>query len=135
MPYKDPESRKAYLRIYSKKRYATDAEYRERQKLQCKTNPNRPAIETRSKQKAKRLDPLRFKAKDAVHNEVKRKRWPAASELFCATCGNKADHYHHYFGYEQQHWYDVIPLCKACHRATHQQLRCSAMPLSKTKFH
>lgn len=41
---------------------------------------------------------------------------PKASACQCAICGQAAHHYHHYLGYEPEHWLDVIPLCRPCHR-------------------
>ena len=97
-----------------------DPSYRERKVKQAKSwlsanKPKRRLIEDRYHKR----DPLRYKAKQAVAQKVYREQWPAAAELFCAICGSKADHYHHHFGYEQQHWYDVIPICVPCHKKVH----------------
>ena len=34
----------------------------------------------------------------------------------CVACGQSAAQYHHYLGYEPEHWLDVQPLCLSCHR-------------------
>lgn len=44
---------------------------------------------------------------------------PRAKTLMCADCGNPADEYHHHAGYEEEHWLDVVPLCRECHLARH----------------
>jgi hypothetical protein len=51
-----------------------------------------------------------------VGHEVRSGRMAPARELWCSHCGSKADHYHHYLGYDEYHWLDVIPLCVRCHK-------------------
>ena len=62
-------------------------------------------------------DELKRAAVAAVHAAVwQHKTLPPASTRQCAECGQKAQSYHHYLGYEPDHWLDVIPLCTRCHR-------------------
>ena len=55
------------------------------------------------------------RANNAVSYRIHLGEWPKASELLCSVCGKPADDYHHHLGYEQQHWYDVVPVCRSCH--------------------
>lgn len=63
--------------------------------------------------------PLKYKARKEVYKATKRGEIPPATELLCAKCGQSAHHYHHYLGYKQEHWFDIIPLCRTCHIQEH----------------
>ena len=112
MALKDPVKRKEYNRRYHAKLYASNVGYRQKKKDQNHA-PERPIYQARYDAKRRGL-PQR-KAKDAIHAKVRKGELPAASTLFCSVCTAPASHYHHHFGYEQQHWYDVIPVCVSCH--------------------
>lgn len=58
----------------------------------------------------------KYRARQAVNNEITAGRLAPIKSLACANCGNQAAHYHHYLGYEKEHWFDVIPLCRKCHK-------------------
>lgn len=61
-------------------------------------------------------DPNRFRARLAVARAVKRGdlvRQPCG-------CGSKKVEAHHHKGYAEQHWLDVVWLCKRCHDAEHK---------------
>jgi hypothetical protein len=60
-------------------------------------------------------NPLKIKARAAIAVEIHAGRMPSARTLTCSVCPVQADGYHHYNGYEERHWLDVIPLCRACH--------------------
>lgn len=66
--------------------------------------------------KQHRKHPERTKANNAVNHAVTRGDLPRAKSLGCAKCPKQAKHYHHYLGYEKEHWLDVLPLCVPCHR-------------------
>lgn len=59
----------------------------------------------------------------AAHNQIKAAirmgLLPKASERPCRLCSNQATEYHHHNGYGVGHELDVIPLCRSCHRLTH----------------
>ena len=40
---------------------------------------------------------------------------PIGDQL-CLYCQQPAHEYHHYLGYDQEHWLDVVPTCRSCHR-------------------
>jgi len=44
---------------------------------------------------------------------------PPITSKQCIWCGEQADEYHHWHGYEEKHWLDVIPLCIKCHGKAH----------------
>lgn len=67
-------------------------------------------------QNRERLKP-RQKARDAVMIAVRSRRIPRPDELSCTGCGKPGQQYHHYLGYEREHWLDVIPVCRRCHRS------------------
>lgn len=63
-----------------------------------------------------RNNPGAAQAHSAVYRAVRDGRLPHASDLACNQCGNQALDYHHHNGYSREHWLDVIPLCRSCHR-------------------
>lgn len=86
---------------------AASLRYIHTQKGQESLRRNRPLYEQRY--------PERRKARTAVMHAVERGDIPPAKELDCAHCGQPALEYHHFLGYERNHWLDVIPLCHPCH--------------------
>ena len=61
----------------------------------------------------------RQRAHTAINRAIQRRFIPRASTLRCAECGEPAFCYHHPNGYDVDHHYDVIPVCRPCHRAAH----------------
>jgi hypothetical protein len=59
----------------------------------------------------------RSRARGRVFDAVRSGRMQPASDFACVRCGAPACEYHHHLGYENEHSFDVIPLCKACHTA------------------
>ena len=65
--------------------------------------------------------PDRNKARRAVNNAVRAFKLPRASTLKCAYhCGRQAEQYHHWKGYEPEHWLDVVPACRSCDQQWHR---------------
>lgn len=58
-------------------------------------------------------------AHKAVFAAIRQGQLPAVKECQCTKCGKQAAEYHHHRGYEPEHYLDVIPLCKSCHRLEH----------------
>jgi hypothetical protein len=60
-------------------------------------------------------DRLNLAAK-AVRLAVQHKDLPPVKSQLCAGgCGRRAEHYHHFTGYEDWQLLDVIPVCRYCH--------------------
>lgn len=45
---------------------------------------------------------------------------PPVNSLICKHCGEQAEEYHHYAGYEPSNWLKIIPLCISCHKIEHR---------------
>lgn len=58
------------------------------------------------------------KARGKVANAIKYGRLKKAGEFGCNNCDKTATEYHH-DRYEKEHWLDVIPPCRSCHRLIH----------------
>lgn len=74
------------------------------------------------KEKQARKDaryPEKQKARQVIAHAVNRKAILSISECSCTRCGVQAQEYHHW-SYEQEHWLDVIPLCRSCHDKLHR---------------
>lgn len=119
MPLKDLVKRKEYQQRYHAKRYANDPEYKVARKA-TNHGPNRAVTEAR--RDSKRLGLPQRKAKDAVNGKVRSLKMPKPAHLFCALCGKQAANYHHYLGYEREHWFDVIPVCVPCHAIADREM-------------
>jgi len=61
------------------------------------------------------------KARSAVSRATRDGHLPRANTQVCVQCGQAAEQYHHYLGYEHEHAINVIPLCRTCHIRQHQQ--------------
>lgn len=55
------------------------------------------------------------KARSAVKYAVESGRLARVNILLCRCCPKQAQQYHHWHGYEPEHWLDVIPICMDCH--------------------
>lgn len=60
-------------------------------------------------------NPNQLKAVNAVKKEIRIGKIPKPSFYKC-KCGKQAEQYHHHKGYAPEHWLDVVPVCKKCHR-------------------
>ncbi len=61
-------------------------------------------------------NPNRWKAMNAVNHAVRGGKLPPVKTLKCHLCFNLAEQYHHYLSYKPQHWLNILPVCKKCHR-------------------
>ena len=59
--------------------------------------------------------PNEYKATGAVNNAIAAGKMPRPDTLFCHYCTKPAQQYHHWHGYEKEHWLDVVPVCIPCH--------------------
>jgi len=68
------------------------------------------------------LDGLKRAARRAVKKAVQ--RGDVIRALECSTCNKPCDTTaHHYKGYDEEHWLDVIWLCRSCHYQADRKLR------------
>lgn len=59
--------------------------------------------------------PNRIKAINAVNRLVQNGTLRRPDTLRCYYCPVQAQEYHHWHGYEPEHWLDVVSVCKKCH--------------------
>lgn len=60
-----------------------------------------------------------IKAVRAVNSAVRYGKMPHPSTYKCHYCPKQAEQYHHWHGYEPEHWLDVVPTCRECHIGIH----------------
>jgi len=89
---------------YSEKGKLADKRYRKSKK--CKDTTKRYCIR----------HPEYHKAQNAVRIAIQERKVPRPDSLLCHYCPKPAQEYHHWHGYEKEHWLDVIPVCKDCHK-------------------
>lgn len=66
--------------------------------------------------------PNYIKAKHAVNNAVQAGKTARPDTLQCHYCPKQAQQYHHWHGYEPEHWLDIIPVCTKCHQKCHRKI-------------
>ncbi len=69
-------------------------------------------------EKWREANPEKRRAHTAVYLAIHSGHLVKPDTLKCAECGSPAKHYHHW-SYAPEHWLDVIPLCRVCHRKLH----------------
>jgi hypothetical protein len=62
---------------------------------------------------------LEITARYEVNKSVKSGRIAKPTCMPCARCVERAAEWHHWAGYEPEHWFDIMPLCIPCHTAEH----------------
>jgi len=65
--------------------------------------------------------PERLKAKSAANHAIRSGKLPRANTRLCRYCSKPAQQWHHWHGYEPEHWLDVIPVCRKCHILCHKK--------------
>lgn len=74
----------------------------------------------RAKQKEYRLKrKYKTRAVNAVNRAIAKGIIQHISTRLCEDCEQPAKEYHHPNGYNKEHWFDIVPLCKACHIKRH----------------
>lgn len=65
----------------------------------------------------------RAQARARINADITNGLRPNPNDLYCVLCGHKGTdrrhEYHHVMGYEEMHYYDVLPLCSRCHHLEH----------------
>ena len=59
--------------------------------------------------------PNQIKATRAVNHAIRAGKLPRPDTFSCHYCPKPAQQYHHWHGYEKEHWLDVVPVCIDCH--------------------
>lgn len=70
--------------------------------------------------KNKKECPEKYKARKAINNATRDGKLVKPKQHKCHYCNNQAEQYHHYLGYEPEHWFDVVPICHICHNIIHR---------------
>lgn len=96
-------------------------QYRKRQKVYSKTKKGRE-IRLIACKKYYAKYPERLQAKNAIAYQIRYYGFPKPSTLMCVLCKKQAQEYHHYLGYTKEHWLDVRPVCKICHKKIHSSI-------------
>ena len=74
------------------------------------------AIQRAAKKRFYARHPNHLKAKNAVNNAIQVGKLSPPDTLLCHYCPKPAQQYHHWKGYEPEHWLDVVPVCTGCHQ-------------------
>lgn len=101
------EHRQAYLKKYYKEYFQNDEN---KASQRCAVN------------KYQKRHPEHQKARDAVKFAVRSGKLPRLNTKLCHYCPKPAQQYHHWHGYEKEHWLDVVPSCTKCHRKCHKKV-------------
>ena len=109
----DEETRKIAHRKATAK-YQKTIKGKINQKRHRKTKKGK--VNNRAKQKCFRMrHPNQEKAKHAVNNAIQAGKMLKATTNLCHYCPKPAQQYHHWKGYEPEHWLDVVSVCTDCH--------------------
>jgi hypothetical protein len=100
-------------KTYMQQRSQTET-FKANQRRYKQTDKGKQVYQSISKQCRERY-PDRHLARYAVNHAVRGGRIPAASTLPCFRCGSAATEYHHFAGYEMEHWFDIDAVCRRCH--------------------
>lgn len=114
---RERDGRRAYCKECARK---ADKEYRKRPEVQKREAAYQAGYKNPRAFAEKNPDAL--KAHNSVNNAVRAGVLARPSSCICVKCGNRAREYHHHNGYDASHVFDVIPLCRSCHRIAHSEL-------------
>ncbi len=103
------ETYQTYQKVYRKKYQRTDG-YKELQRKYRQTEKGK-IVQKNYRQKYK----LEIRARRAISNAIRDGKITRPDVFHCLYCFMQAQEYHHYLGYEPEHWFDVIPVCVPCH--------------------
>ncbi len=67
-------------------------------------------------------NPNYAKAVNVTNHAVQAGKIPRPDSLLCRYCPKPAQQYHHWHGYEPEHWLDVVPTCIDCHKKRHRRI-------------
>jgi hypothetical protein len=84
---------------------------------QYRKTPEGKQVSSRGHYKSMAKDPAKHLARYKARYAVSRGRLKKSD---CLECGSPKVEAHHYLGYEPEHWYDVLWLCRKHHWDAHQ---------------
>ena len=99
-------------------RYCKTKKCKKTRKQYAQSKKGKKIVSEACKRYAKRF-PERRKAKDAVNHAVTAGKLPKVKTLYCHSCMEPAEQYHHYLDYTPKHHFDVLPFCINCHKRLH----------------
>lgn len=102
-----------WMREYRKTPNGRKHDRKGREKYRAKDKYRALQVERRKR------DPLKSKARYRLNSAVKYGHLARPDSLPCHECGEPACDYHHHLGYEPEHHFDVIPVCRPCHAKLH----------------
>jgi hypothetical protein len=88
-----------------KKRYRQSEKGKQATRLECKRRRIR--------------NPEKIRAVKAINHAIRAGKLSPQSAYHCRYCREQAEQYHHHLGYAPEHWLDIQPVCKICHRKIH----------------
>ncbi len=109
----------SYRKLHWRKTHANDQKYNISNKGKKRAKKYRQSI--KGKEAAQRYyenNKEKFRARWTIHNHIYWNKLVTASLLICARCNKQATEYHH-SDYSKKSV--VIPLCRKCRVAYHQQ--------------
>lgn len=98
-----------------RKAYSLSEAGRAAQKL-ANQNYSRSEKQQEKDRKYKTFHPNKVAARNEVNKAKLSGKLPYPKQLLCVVCGKPANEYHHFKGYDPEHWLDVIAVCRKCHR-------------------
>lgn len=116
--YNKSERYKIIRKQYEQSEEGKIAQKRYHQSKKGKVKDKRYAQSKKGKISSKRYyshHPKQHKARQAIYNAIRDNRLPPPDTRLCHYCPKPSQHYHHWHGYEKEHWLDVIPVCRDCH--------------------
>ncbi len=118
--YQKTNKSKTYQKRYfqSKKGRAFQKQYRQSKKGKI-TN-------LKAAKKYIACHPEQIKPKSAVNQAVIADKIPRPDTLQCHYGAHPAEVYHHHKGYAPEHWLDVVPICRKCHKFIHNNIYSSS---------
>jgi hypothetical protein len=111
---------KVYKKVYRQSERGKAAAAKHRTKY--RKGPGFKAARHREIAKRNARNPNYLKAKGAVSNAIAAGKIPRVNIKFCHYCLKPAQHYHHWHGYEPEHWLDIVPACIKCHTKLHRKI-------------
>lgn len=67
-------------------------------------------------------NPNQIKAVTTVNHAITAGKLISPKFLLCHYCPKPAQQYHHWHGYEPEHWLDVVPACAKCHHKCRRKI-------------